>query len=391
MSAPLYARYRRYADREASRFPRGSDMAKTATLWKRPDTRVYSLTERASHEAGWWSTEDPGELLRAMSMHYLPMPQVWIEIDWMAYNRGAGRLPLQSAQPGLVVGRNGIEVMTSENSPLRVGFMLYQPVKATNPRFQPTIMGHMFYLYGLGTCFIGPVMFAWHATEDLNLMRKTNETGQSYRVEEALRAAAGNDYLTRHEKNSPRLAKRLTERVFLTYMGPGRNTASFKEIDGTTRMAIAALTAALSARPPSYAPNPLRPSETRPAAPASERDRPVEVDLFIRERPRVMGGSIRASVGHLEAIKKGLHTVAAHFAYRSRSDGGDPTICTKSAQHDFEDIDGTKSQVCVFCGQKRWFKERHERGDEAYGIVPAKTYNVRVGSARMATQETTGK
>lgn len=371
MSAPLYSRYRRYADREAARFPRTSLIARTIPIWKRPDTRVYSLTDRASHEAGWWSGEPPGELLRAMSLHYLPMPQVWIELDWVAYNKGTNRRPLEDTRAPRVLDHDGNSVgLSGPDSPVRMGIML-QEKEYDRASGKNAIAGLLFYLYPTGTCFVGPVIFAWDS--DLK------DEGESARASETV--ALGRTYIEKHGKDHPVLMKRLQRRAIIS--GLDKNTTlNFSEIEGTTRMAIAALTAVLAARPPVYAPNPNGAVRERPVKHGAERDRPIEVDLFIRERPRVSGGSIRASVGHLEAVKKGRHTVAAHYAYRARADGGDPTACPKTPQHDFENIDGSKSQVCIYCGQKRWFKERHERGDEAYGIVPAKTYNVRVGTPR---------
>ena len=404
MSAPLYSRFRRYSDREIKRYPKKSYMARILPSWKRPDTRVYSLSERASYEAGYWSTAEPAELLRGLSMAYLPTPQVWIEFDWYHFNKGTNRIPFDDHQRQVIMSADGYEPHNPATAPVRMGMMYYQP---NTPQGKgewrgPSgcIMGFMFYVYPSGSSYIGPPVFGFHPSEPidppieivdttggLRHMMERNLTGnfaspgflEDKRGLKLERIAMGVSYCKREEPKHPRLIKRLQERTMLTTLAHSK-AVSWKEIEGSTRIALAVLTAALSAKAPHYdptSPKDLSAPRERPRGP--ERDRPIEVDLFIRERPRKPGGSIRASVGHLEAVRKGLHTVAAHYAYRSRKDGGDPRDCTRAAQHDFEKIEGSKSQVCIFCGQKRWFKQMHERGDEAYGVVPSKTYNVRAG------------
>lgn len=408
MSAPLYARYRRYAEREAARFPRRSIVADMIPTWRRPDTRVYSLSERASHEAGWWSGNDPGELLRAMALHYLPLPRVWIELDWRAFSLGTNRLPLTPTSDAKMhfSGVEGIHGYDPIKAPLRLGLMLHQTeILHQNGGFhipRDTILGYLFYLYPTGACFVGPPIFGWHATKPVTIpIEKVNTAATQFPTGRGLAGdwaafgdgksaklrpeelAPGLSYSRRWEKDHPRLLHRLQSQMMLTTLRYGNHEPPWSEIEGTTRIALAALTAALSAKPahgaahdPKAAPVPTQ------KARGAERDRPIEVDLFIRERPRNPGQSLRASVGHLEGIKKGLHTVAGHYAYRARADGADPETCPINPLgiHDFEAVVSGKTEVCILCGQKRWFRAQHQRGDEAYGIVPQKVYNVRVGA-----------
>jgi len=390
MSAPLYSRYCRYIDRDIKRFPRKAAIGQLIPMWKRPQTRIYSLSSRASHEAGWWSTEDPGELLRAISLQYLPAPYVWMEYDFRAHDLGSLRLPIDTQSKSLDIIRGDGEI------PSRVAFMFFRteaaiklfPLKLAGSG-EGGIMALTYYLYPSGGCFVGPPIVHWDTRGPL--MRKGGDIAEPVDATGRTEAdyALGTGYLDLHEGEHPRLMNKLKTRVGLTAIGSNLHTP-WSEINGHTRSAISILTAALSARPPAYVHDLGRPSAPRREAEWGTKERPIEVDLFIRERARKPGASIRASVGHLEGIKKGLHMVGAHYAYRARADGGDPTICPvrphRSLGHDFEDIAGTKSQVCVHCGQKRWFRDQHQRGDEAYGIVPQKVRNVRLGAQ---TRETT--
>lgn len=387
MSAPLYSRYCRYADREAKRFPHHSRMRELIPLWKRPQTRVYSLTPRASHEAGWWSGEEPGELLKAISLHYLPAPFTWIEFDWRAYNKGSMRMPLDAPDDTEVRRGTSTVIVNGPDTPLKLGFMFFmtkdllRDARSAEERFgdADNLIALTFYLYQTGACFVGPAVVHWHPTQPI----KVQVDGKEVIGPEDLMGyghGVGHDYLRQYEEQHPRLTLRLRQLLGVRILGDPLAGIG-KAVDGFARCAAAVLTATLSARPPTYAPalTGIKAGDSKPEW--GTKARPMEVDLFIRERPRKPGGSIRASVGHLEGVKKGLHLVGAHYAYRNRGDGKDPTLCYSGMDglHDFEDIPDSKSQVCVICNQKRWFKDQHKRGDEAYGIVPRKIRNVRLG------------
>lgn len=392
MAAPLYSRYRRYADREAARLPKGSHIRTLLPMWKRPDTRVYSLSERAAHEAGAWSALPPGELLRGLSLQYLPTRQVWVEWPWSPMVLGSLNRPIDGPLADVGVNHAG-----HDSSPVRVASLYKQtddPAKCKGDRrdlfvdktFPPgTIIALFVYLYPNGSFFVGPTFSAWHPTKNVDLF--VEGAVLDLPVEDRAKemslmrdVAIGFHYGDRYGKQNPQLFKRLRDKMGVTIIGKllSRSDGPVHNLHGTTRLQIAALMAALSAKPPKYAPvTDGRPS--RDSGPSGPKRTVVEVDLFLRERKRV-GDSLRASVGHAEGVKKGLHRVGAHYAYRRPEHGGDPTICPKTqfGMHDWEPIDGTKSEVCIVCGQKRWHKEAHERGDEKYGIVPPKTYNVRV-------------
>jgi len=396
VSAPLYNRYRRYADREAKRFGKHSRLRHLIPMWKRPNTRVYSLSEWASYEAGAWSASEPGELMRAISLQYLPTDQVWIEFDWKAFNKGSNGKAWDDPAELMYLGKNGLKLgdssssSSSSSSPVRMGFMIYDPMQVHSVVFEGTeqsLGALLFYLFDNGTSFVAPVLSAWQTCGDPE--PRQNATDDFTVMKHAL----GKSYLDRYEKKNPRLTKQLGLRVFQSLIGVkdmnlDRHTA--EETQGTCRIALSCLTAALAARAADIDPN----KERNPREPRKDRRRgpenrnPIEVDLFIRNRPKRAGGSIKSSVGHMEGVKKGLHTVGAHWAYRARKDGGDPTECTHAEKHDFEAVPDTNTEVCVFCWQKRWFKRTHQRGDEQYGIVPQKTFNVRAG-APQPPKETT--
>jgi len=378
MSAPLYNRFRRYADREVKRFPKKAFMRLIIPSWKRPDTRVYSLSDRASYEAGYWSAMKPSELLRGLSMAYLPTPQVWIEFDWLTYNKGTNHVPWDDTTQEIMLAKgNSYEVHNAETAPVRIGAMFYQPnTPQGKGEWQAPagcIMGFLYYVYPTGTCLLGAPAFGFHTSETMEpptefidnqeqLKRATQGESHKYTYPHLLdrgsdvlleEVALGTSYCRSYQELEPRLLKRLQDRMMLTTLAH-RPVPLWSQIDGTTRIALSLLVAALSAKPPHYVPVLDKDGNPLPERPrGSERDRPIEVDVFIRDRPHKPGRSIRASVGHLEAVKKGLHTVAAHYAYRSRADGGDPTQCRRAPAHDFEKIEGSKSEVCTFCGQKR--------------------------------------
>jgi hypothetical protein len=391
MSAPLYSRYTRYAEREANRFPRKSIIGRMIPTWKRPSTTVFALSERAAHEAGWWSSEPPGELLRGLSLQYMPTERVWIEWDWRQMIAGSQRAEFGQDTEIVMRGRGGLSFQ-DENSPIRVGAMIRQ----TCPREEVgekadrwfdkdlpegTFMAMLFYLYRNGTCFVGPTFSYWHGSESMVPMSHLATEGNAEKAGYLHLGAVGNHYALTYKEQNPRLTQKLTNQMFILLIGRkgvGQH-GELDEVQGTTRLIQAALMAALSAKPTQYDADPNLPPRERKKRGGKGR-RVHEVDLFIRER-RKPGASLKSSVGHMEGVKKGLHTVGAHYAYRRRDDGADPRVCTvePSGIHDFEEVHGTKSEVCVLCGQRRWFKDAHERGDEAYGIVPRRVRNVRLG------------
>lgn len=380
MPAPLYSRYRRYADREANRFAKAAKFRGLVRLWKRPETRVYSLSNRAAYEAGAWSTLPVGDLLRGMSAQYLPAPFVWVEVPWPMLQAGSAGIPVE-----------GMETRLRKDTPVRVAAMLFQSsepspdrpkeVKWLDASMPPkTILSLVCYLYPNGSVFVGPLLCMWSPDQALwPLMNEIAEESDEER-DSMVSTGIGDHYLSKRAQANPRLTKKLRERMACTIAGTTfRQTPEARqEFGGISRLLMACLMAALSAKPPKYPPAKEGASPGR-SGPSGPKRTVTEVDLFLRERQR-QGESLRASVGVVEGIKKGLHKVGAHYAYRKRSDGRDPTVCymTQFGMHDWEPIEGTKSEVCAVCGQKRWFKAAHERGDEKYGVVPPKTYNVRV-------------
>jgi len=383
MSAPLYSRYRRYADREARRFHKGSMARLLIPKWKRPHTRVYSLSDRASYEAGAWSSYPPAVLIKAMGQHYLPTYNVWIELDFLSYQQGVNRIPYESENRGSTHTQEGVLVAKDDQFPVRMAVLLFEPTQGQTGK-EPLpdhtggtgcIAGLLFYLFPTGTSFIAPVTYGWYTGE--------SEKNSPYTLcPERQKQALSPVYAGRYANKNPRTLKRLMRRVHLEMVGTDAlisESKLTKEVYGTTRLAIAALSAALSARSAQFEADMLAdPNKPLKGRKGGENRQPIEVDLFLRDRPKRPGGSINASIGALETLKKGLHTVGGHWAYRRRKDDNDPTQCPKGAEHLWESIEGTKTQVCLACGQKRWFRDQHQRGDAKYGVASTKTYNVHV-------------
>lgn len=382
MAAPLYSRYKRHADREAARFPKKSTIRSLVPLWRRPDTWVYSLSARASHQAGWWSTSEPGELLRALSVQFMPADRVWIEVDWKALLNGAAHLPLDGSGVPSDPGALKTPDHSVDQVPIRVGMMLAKALPGQVPVApmldQDVIYGLLTYLYPNGALFIGPYCAYW-SLGDVVVNERMDHP-------DALIANApiGRPYRDLYQAKHPRLHKQVLKRMGLTVMGEEqvglvKARSLLSNGEGTTRLMVAALTSCLAAKR-------AKPGEpgadiaTVEANPRQANRHTIEVDLFLRES-KEPGKALRRSVGHLEGIKKGLHMVEAHYAYRARKDGADPKVCPVSqfGYHDWESIEGTHSEVCALCGQRRWFKDKHKRGDEAYGIVGQKVRNVRLG------------
>lgn len=374
MPAPLYNRYCRYADREARKMHKKTAMRRVVKAWKHPNTRVYALSDNAAYEAGWWSTNSPAELLRGLSLQYLPQRTVWVEFPWIPMMRGSSRLPRDHEGPLMGYTREGVREV-GEDSPVRVGAMLckrdlWNTMHSTYNAVSDheNIYCHLTYLYPNGSLVFSPVVCAWALGSD-----KVTPEDVEPRFSEA---AVGRGYIDTWQDKHPRLLKTLRSRMMLA----APVIMSLDEVQGTTRICMAALMAALSAKTPQ--PNAAaKGDEVRSPSPSGPKREVVEVDLFIRQKQRP-GESLRASVGRMDGIKRGLHKVGAHYNYRRTEDGSDPTVCSvsKFGYHDWEAIPNTKSECCVLCGQKRWFKDAHERGDERYGVSKPKTYNVRVGA-----------
>lgn len=393
MSAPLYNRYRRYADREARRFPKAASLRRIIPLWKRPDTTLYSMSENAAYEAGCWSREGPGEMLRGMSLQYLPTSRVWIEWDWRAMTAGSQGRPITSPETELLAMTNeGVRPYEQDTIPVRVGAMIHQVDRSGllnhkgwhDADLPPgTFMGLLTYVYPSGTFLLGPTLSFWNPDHDLLPLRQSilpdGEPNTEAKRDILRTAGVGSHYIAKMGEQNPRLCDRLRNRMNMVVIGKTKDASAYGEVQGTARLTMAALMACLSAKRTQYVPDPEH--ETRKRKSGTSGSRPVvEVDLFLRHRTRP-GASLKASVGHMEGVKKGLHHVGAHYAYRRRSDNGDPRECPKhpDGYHSFEGLPDTKSEVCVLCGQKRWFKDSHKRGDEAYGVVGRKVQNVRVG------------
>ncbi len=375
MSAPLYSRFKRKIDRELRAYKR-TLIPNAIRSFKRSDTRIYSISRRASFEAGAWSISHPKELLQFIEEIEFPTQRVWVECDWVEVLAGA-------------TGGAYTEDMTWGNSdgrPIRMGFLFEKEPGSDQ------IVFFIFNLYEGGSVRLQPLTF-------LITKKDRDFTWEPNTVEEIKKrmgvdlesAPLGLNYFTNYKEN-PRLINKLKKKLDMGILFPSERESAKKtrlerfksaemlaeimrETHGTPRLALGALAVCFSAKAMKYEPIgkdvPIEPVEI------VSHEGVHEINLYVRDRPR--GKSpVRHGLLRQAQKKKALHTVGGHWAYRQRKDGSDPTRC-ELGRHDFEDVENTHSQVCLKCGQKRWWREAHERGDEQYGVVPQKTFNVRVG------------
>jgi hypothetical protein len=79
------------------------------------------------------------------------------------------------------------------------------------------------------------------------------------------------------------------------------------------------------------------------------------------------------SRGHsTDSAGRRLHPVIGHYCYRRRADGSEARICWKDPYrtHRWQPVEGRPLQeTCSCCGQLRWFRPTHERGNESIGRV----------------------
>lgn len=372
MSAPLHSRYTRYWEREAKKFhPRIADILRS---FKKP-ARIYSFSENASKEAGGFSAAPPQELLKAVSNIRDPGGDLWLEFDWRAAVSG-----MQEA--GIPVAPCGDE------HPVRMAFLV---------TFKPAVMGRA----DISGVLIAGMNFTFYPNkanvlsptvtflgDDAHAMIDGNEDFLNYFAKMAKypfeACAMGPGYLSMFNKpkNKADLVKLLLAGsiailpfVKQKFRSLANDTNMFGDMNGNARVMLAVLATALLARPKDYVRDlNLPPKKTDPRERSGTEV--IEIDLFIRPKMKV-GHTIIRAVNAAERAKKRRHEVLGHWAYRTRPDGSDPTRCRGGGEHEWEDIEGTKSQVCITCSQKRWFRDKHERGDESQGRAPQKIYNVR--------------
>jgi hypothetical protein len=371
MAAPLYSRYKRYIDRDVRVYQKSAPkMARLIRNWKKSSTLVYSLSRNASYEAGWFSTEPPKVLLDALQSLYLPKEEVWVEVDWRAVMAGSLRIDIDHPDVDELYGE----------APVRMGLLAARGDTENNSF---VIMGY--FLWATGRVDLGPVITEIDKSCELRNNRDLRDLVYKKVGFDIDEAGIGLGYRDRYAEEHPRLYKKLAGALDLLLPGRDPNAPHsltayvrlMKEVHGTARLYLAILAALVAAQPPRYVPDGEAPPRERKDHSGTAKA-PYEIDLFLRSKPKP-GRSIAASLRAVERRKKMAHTVGGHYAYRARKDGGDPTVCTVSDHHDFEKIEGTKSEVCIFCDQRRWWKAEHERGDETLGRVGQKVRNIRVG------------
>lgn len=367
MVAPLHSKYRRNFDRDVKlvQMLTSASLRKHLFLFKNK-ARVYELTANASREAGVFSTQGVPDMLEALRALYLPTDRVWVEVDWNAMQEGV--------EDGGLLGHP-----PSPDRPCRLAF-LYARDGETN------IEVYVYYLYPSGKTMFGPAALSL-ASEPSDVLTKGYAKAMKqdrHLTKFVMNAAGGYAWHSRNDDDHPRLANRLRAQWSLVPAGYEKLDEKacvdiLKEMNGTGRVAVAALSACIAARAPGFIPS-TDGEERERRQRDGERHTAASVDLFIRPTTR-KGKTILRALRAAEAQRRRQYEVGAHWNYRHRDDGGDPMVCPvhERGHHDFERIEGTQSEECALCGQRRWFKRAHKRGDPSVGVVPPKRYRVRAG------------
>lgn len=373
MSAPLHSRFCRYFERDSRIF---SDKVVGVLRQFRRPARIYSMTPNASFEAGALSGAHPRDLLAAYHALYDPGGNVWIELHWRDAIRG--------------MFEAGVPVPEMDDGhPVKVGFLVV-PRMAMGGSFAGTAEFAVlnYYLYPNGSNMLGPTISMVSKEAALSIALTPEYladfeyiTGIPYQA-----FAMGPGYLNRWRTETDRkttLDLALLGAISLLPHRKARNRNAKQEIgilcdvNGNARIALAALATVLYAKPVKYREDPDLPPVERNRK-SGARSEVVEIDVYVK--PKVKPGhTVIRHINAAERAKKRRHDVLAHWAYRQRKDGSDPLQCLPGRAHSFENVEGTKSQVCIYCDQKRWFRDKHERGDATLGAAPPKIYNVRAG------------
>lgn len=140
------------------------------------------------------------------------------------------------------------------------------------------------------------------------------------------------------------------------------------EFAGLARQCLSAYGAVVQARLPTFTP-------ADPDAPFRERKTSGKVIELDETNMYLSNRTIRGEVHYEpseEPQKRTRHEVRGHWCYRRGRE--DPFTCNiPSGRHDWEGDDAR--QTCIHCGQKRWFRPSHERGE---GEISQKVRNIRV-------------
>lgn len=382
MAAPMFHRFCRRFDRIMKPiekpFPRFHN---TARLYRK-QAKVYDLTSNASREMGAFSMKSPAELMEVVNDFQLPTKYVWVEFDFQAFKDGEGQLP--------------VSWLSGEDNTRRMAILLESNIHETLE--DGTVEGAgwgaaAIYLSNGGDMTPSPLWYAVCRPEH----RKWywGKILANYEEPSALEDALGRPlkevplgtvYCDQWRNEQPRKFKELVECTGVGYfpctkkhihkLAAMNSVTLLNETGGLSRIIIAAMAAIMTAKGARY----LRPVDGDPEirerrqGGSQERYEPTTYDVYLT--PKAVPGHTLLK-GARDAARMRLHEVAGHWCYRQHEDGRDPTKCTVGAHHDWEDIDGTVSQECILCGQRRWWRDAFKRGDETLGVVPKKVTRIR--------------
>lgn len=371
MPAPLFARFcRRIAD-DAKPMRKFAPEASVALLQHRSKARVYSLDAAASEEVGKLSVIPPSRLWPIYKSLRMPGTDVWIEVDVPALFRGAQSL--EALDPAEFSG----------NRPARMGFAIIKRAEEDDR----VAFGYV--QYPSGKTALSPYLSYILEKPDrwtfaVGEARSKLPIFQDSPVSPFL-VGIGIAYARAHKDDADALAS-IASLMEVAHVYAKRGTLTnhqeaklLYEANGTCRWVACALAVVMAS---SYRPflAQERPAEGPYGSGQGGRATATEISLYspLSETgtgcltERVLSKALRARA------KKSEHEVAGHWSYRRKGMTGTRLTCPDGTPHDFErDLSHEHREACVKCGQSRWFRKEHKRGDPALGTAQKKIHNIR--------------
>lgn len=355
MGAPLYSRFRRYFDRDAKTL--GEPRLKQMLIKAKNRARVYALDERAAREAGKLAAMPPSKLRAILEAVYLPSEHVWVELPWEPFISGASE--------GI-----GLPFMPTEH-PSRVGFL----VSATQAGDFRNFGVVTYYLLPSKGSMLGPHIAEVNQVPQVRpaIYDKFEKDFQAMGVD-VNHTGTGFGYAARYRDHEPAALKWLSSRLDLMVLRGGlpnfqKWQGLLQEVNGTARQALCVIGIVCAAKSRRY-----RISEVRdPAVRGPSGEGRVSL-ISMYTDVDASGIAARKAIMAIERARHRYHEVSGHYSYRQRADGQDPRFCyvgTQTGSHMFEATHG-HSEECMICGQHRWFRAEHHRGDPTLGSATPK-------------------
>lgn len=386
MSAPLFANYCKNITKTG--FHRAMRKKKrpiaTQLLAMRKNARVFSFTERASHEAACLSCQPPDVLLNMLNSLPEQEEDLWIEYDPRAADRGLEAMGTKTqggtVDPSMVPIRAAFVVPKLLTGGYRGLSYLSYP---DHPYFMASHVSVVDKVPGTSVTA---------ETVDSHIDTMRSVTGV-YGLLAGMGFAYGLESVTEKqyqkmqaERELPPVLKDLAYRVvaspLLSEMTRTDYEEAVKGFNGCARTFLVLLSMALNAGAKSM---PVTESVQRVprAGGKTGNHNTYEVDIFLN-RDSKPGHTAKRAVIAAERARHRLHGVSGHWAYRqARHHSGAASTPCGALEHVWEDVPSAgKKQVCMKCGQVRWWRSGHQRGDAALGTVPQKVHNVRLGSPK---------